>query len=116
VVYNEALVKRVMLLFSFDCLDCWYEELAIKIPPSIDKTLDDYVDGIIFVVVDSTGLKVYNRGEWIREIYGPKVWRKRGFIKMHVSFDIRKILSLRVTDERVKDHKMFKELIMSTGF
>jgi len=27
VVYNEALVKRVMLLFSFDCLDCWYEEL-----------------------------------------------------------------------------------------
>jgi hypothetical protein len=53
-----------------------------------------------------------------REIYGPKVGRKRGFIKMHVSFDIRsrKILSLRVTDERVRDHKMFKELIMSTGF
>jgi len=69
-------------------------------------------------VVDSTGLKVYNRGEWIREIYGPKVWRREGFIKMHISFDTRsrKILSLRVTDERVKDHKMFKELIMSTGF
>jgi len=27
VVYNEALVKRVMILFSFDCLDCWYEEV-----------------------------------------------------------------------------------------
>jgi len=27
VVYNEALVKRVMLLFSFDCLDCWDEEV-----------------------------------------------------------------------------------------
>jgi len=32
-------------------------------------------------------LKVYNRGEWVRELYGPKVRRKRGFIKMHVSFD-----------------------------
>jgi len=29
-------------------------ERAIKIPPSIDKTLDDYVDGVI-LVVDSTG-------------------------------------------------------------
>jgi len=27
VVYNEALVKRVVLLFSFDCLDCWGEEV-----------------------------------------------------------------------------------------
>jgi len=27
VVYNEALVKRVVMLFSFDCLDRWYEEL-----------------------------------------------------------------------------------------
>jgi len=32
---------------------------------------------------------------------------------MHVSFDTksRKILSLRITDERVRDHKMFKELV-----
>jgi len=32
---------------------------------------------------------------------------------MHVSFDTRsmKILSLRVTDERVRDHRMFKELV-----
>jgi len=48
-------------------------ERAIKIPPSIDKTLDDYVDGVI-LVVDSTGLKVYDRGEWVRELYGPKVY------------------------------------------
>jgi len=27
VVYNKALVKRVMLLFSLDCLDCWYDEV-----------------------------------------------------------------------------------------
>jgi len=27
VVYNEALVRRVMLLFSFDCLDRWYGEV-----------------------------------------------------------------------------------------
>jgi len=28
VVYNEALVMRVMLLFSFHCLDCWGEEVG----------------------------------------------------------------------------------------
>jgi len=72
-------------------------ERAIKIPPSIDKTIDDYVDGVI-IVVDSTGLKVYDRGEWVRELYGPKVWRKRGFIKMHVSFD--KEISYRVGEIR----------------
>jgi len=27
VVYDETLIKRVMLLFSFDCLDCWGEEV-----------------------------------------------------------------------------------------
>jgi len=32
-------------------------ERAIKIPLSIDKTIDECVDGII-LVVDSTGLKV----------------------------------------------------------
>jgi len=26
-VYDEALVRRVMLLFSFDCLDCCYDEV-----------------------------------------------------------------------------------------
>jgi len=58
-------------------------------------------------------LKVCNRGEWIRELYCPKVRKKRGFIKIHVSFDTRsrKILSLRVTDEGVRDHRMFKELV-----
>jgi len=72
-------------------------ERAVKIPPSIDKTLDDYVDGVI-LVVDSTGLKVYNRGEWVREIYYPKVKKKRGFIKMHVIFD--KEISYRVGEIR----------------
>jgi len=28
VVYDEALDRRVVLLFSFDCLDCWCEELG----------------------------------------------------------------------------------------
>jgi len=41
---------------------------------------------------------VYDRGEWVRELYGPKVKKKRGFIKMHVSFD--KEISYRVGEIR----------------
>jgi len=50
----RALSKRMVELRGKvpDYTTVW--ERVIKIPPSIDKTLDDYVDGII-LVVDSTG-------------------------------------------------------------
>jgi len=51
-VYNEALVKRVMLLFSFDCLDCWGEEVRsvnvgkvgapFKYPPHLHSKAQGY--------------------------------------------------------------------------
>ncbi len=63
----------------------------------------------IIVALDSTGMKVSNRGEWIRE-----KWKvRRGWIKVHVAVDVKtkKLLALEVTDERVGDGKMLKPLI-----
>ena len=59
--------------------------------------------------VDSTGLKQHNRGEWIRQRW--KV--RRGFVKMHVLVDVdtKKILAVRVTDDRTGDSPMFIPLL-----
>ena len=66
---------------------------------------DDY----FIIAIDSTGVKVSNRGEWIRHKWNVK----RGYLKIHVAVDIKKkrILSLIVTSEEVHDGKILPELI-----
>ena len=65
---------------------------------------DDY----FVIAIDSTGIKVTNRGEWIRHKWNVK----RGYLKIHVAVDIKKkkILSLQVTSEQVHDGKVLPEL------
>ena len=61
------------------------------------------------IAIDSTGLKVTNRGEWIR--HKRKV--KRGYLKIHIAVDIKRkrILSLDVTSEQVHDSQVLPVLI-----
>lgn len=61
------------------------------------------------IALDSTGIKVANRGEWMRH----KWHVRKGYLKIHVSVDIKKkrILSLEVTSEEVHDGKMLKKLV-----
>jgi IS5 family transposase len=66
---------------------------------------DDY----FVIAIDSTGVKVSNRDEWIRH-----KWKvKRGYLKIHVAVDIKRkrILSLNVTSEQVHDGKVLSELV-----
>ena len=59
----------------------WWRVSRVKvdIDPSVDRTKD------VTIAVDSTGIKVSNRGEWMRQ-----KWQvKRGFIKFHVAVDVR---------------------------
>jgi hypothetical protein len=65
----------------------------------------------IVIAVDSSGIKVANRGEWIR-----KKWRiRRGFIKMHLAVNIntKEIIALDITKEDTHDSKRFKDIIDS---
>ena len=81
--------------------------LNIKINDDDKSSLqhDDY----FVIVIDSTGIKVSNRGEWIR----PKWNVKRNYLKIHVAVDLKKkrILSLQVTSEQVHDGKVLPQLI-----
>lgn len=63
----------------------------------------------VVVAVDSTGIKVSNRGEWMRE-----KWRvRRGWIKVHSMIDVEtnQIPGLEVTDESVQDEQVFDLLL-----
>ena len=70
--------------------------LDIKISDD-DITKSNLHDDNFVIAIDSTGVKVTNRGEWIRHKWNVK----RGYLKIHVAVDIknRRILSLQVTSE-----------------
>jgi DDE family transposase len=67
--------------------------------------------GYLIIAVDSTGIKVTNRGQWIRDKWGIR----KGYLKIHIAVDIKskKILSMKVTDERVHDSKGLPELVQN---
>jgi hypothetical protein len=74
-----------------------------------DIRINEHVGNDIVIALDSTGIKVANRGEWIRH----KWHARRGYLKIHVAVDIKnkKIISLEVTSEEIHDGKMLKKLV-----
>ena len=81
--------------------------LDIKINDDEDKS-SLHTDNFV-IAIDSTGIKVSNRGEWIRHKWNVK----RGYLKIHVAVDIKRkrVLSLHVTSEEVHDGKILPELV-----
>lgn len=63
----------------------------------------------VVIAVDSTGVRVTNRGEWMREKWNTH----RGWIKVHLSVDVesKQILGLELTNEEVGDPEMFPSLL-----
>ena len=83
--------------------------LDIKISLDGADKSDLHNDDNFVIAIDSTGIKVTNRGEWIRH-----KWKvKRGYLKIHIAVDIKRkrILSLDVTSEQVHDSKVLPVLI-----
>jgi hypothetical protein len=78
----------------------------------MDIKINEHVGNDIVIAIDSTGIKVSNKGEWIRH----KWHIRKGYLKIHVAVDIKKkrILSLEVTSEEVHDGNMLKDLVDNT--
>ncbi|MDE1728976.1 MAG: IS5 family transposase [Thaumarchaeota archaeon] len=77
----------------------------------LDIKLSPKVGNNIIIAIDSTGIKVSNRGEWRRQ-----VWQmKRRFLKIHVGVDIEsnQVVSLKVTDDSVFDGHLLPHLVES---
>ncbi len=83
-------------------------DIKIKDGDNKDK---DFEEEYITIAVDSTGIKVTNRGQWMREKWKAK--NKKGYLKIHVAVNVKtkKILSMKVTDEHVHDSKALPELV-----
>ena len=85
-------------------------KVKVHLNPKINLEKDP-----ITIAVDSTGIKVTNRGEWIREKWNNNSNNKRrGFIKIHIAVNVRtkKVLLMEVTKEDVYDDgKMLKKLV-----
>lgn len=91
-----------------DFTTMWWRvsRIHVELDPSIN------LDEEVTIAVDSTGIKVANRGEWIRH-----KWKsRRGFIKIHIAVDIRskQIISMKVTREDVGDGRILKSLVRDT--
>ncbi len=72
----------------------------------------DFEDEYIIIAIDSTGIKVTYRGQWMRDKWHIKN-NKKGFLKIHVAVNVKskKILSIKVTDEHVHDSKALPKLV-----
>ena len=59
--------------------------MNIKVEDTVTKesTKDDY----IIIAIDSTGIKVTNRGQWLRDKWNIK---KKGYLKIHIAVDTKK--------------------------
>lgn len=79
----------------------------------LDLRLDEHLicsNEPVAIAVDSSGVKVTNRGDWVRKKHGLE---RRGWLKLHVAVDTRsgQILSMEVTEEDVHDTRILKPLV-----
>lgn len=76
--------------------------LKINIMPRRSK-------GKVAIVVDSTGIKVTNRGDWLRK----NRRKKKGYLKIHFAIDpkTKQVVSMDVTREYVHEGTRLKELV-----
>jgi len=80
------------------------QRLDVKLNDTLSKSSDEVV-----LALDASGVKVTNRGEWIRH-----KWKvKRGYLKIHIAVDVKRkeILALEVTKEKVPDGGRLKNLV-----
>jgi len=110
----RALHKYVPALQVADYTTIAKRIAKMKLP---EELLIDDGDEDVEIAADSTGMKVTNRGDWIR-----KKWKvHRGWVKVHIVVDVskekkgrRKVLAIEVTDERIADSKEFDVLLKKT--
>ena len=83
--------------------------LDIKINDTDSKN-KQFKDEYIVIAIDSTGINVTNRGQWMKDKWNV---RKKGYLKIHIAVNVKskKILSIKITDEHVHDSKALPELV-----
>ncbi len=101
----EGFARRLGKLISIPAPD--YSTLSLRIPKLDLPPIYEPKEGeAIVIAIDSTGIKVTNRGEWMRK-------KRKGYIKIHVGVDIetKQVVSLEVSDDRTSDGEKLVPLV-----
>ena len=91
---------------DYSTIDRRTNKLKIDVDPKLDGAKP------VTIAVDSSGIKVSNSGDWIREKWGADK-NRRSYLKVHLAVDTRtkKIVAMDVTKEHVHDTRRFKRLV-----
>jgi len=90
---------------DYSTIDRRVNRLGVRLGDEEERS---YGDDLI-ITVDASGIKVANRGDWMRH-----KWKiRRGYLKIHIAVDVKrkKILALKVTDEKTGDGGMLQPLV-----
>src|SRR6478609_5706121 len=83
--------------------------LNIKVEDATITNNESIKDNYIIIAIDSTGIKVTNRGQWIRDKWNIR----KGYLKIHIAVDTKskKIIWVKVTDQHIHDSKVLPKLV-----
>ena len=84
------------------------ERRMVKLGLDLVKSLEHPEDAQI-VAIDSTGIKLYNSGQWIREKHN----KKGPFLKLHIAVNVKgkQAVAIEVTEDSVGDSKLGLKLV-----
>ena len=101
--------RKVPSIPDYTTINRRINRLNIKIENTTDDS-KEFKDAYIIIAIDSTGIKVTNRGQWMQDKWKIK---KKGYLKIHIAVNVKtkKILSIKVTDEHVHDSKALPGLV-----
>ena len=104
-----------MQVLNFQAYIPHYSTISRRIN-KLEIKINEKLGNDIVIALDSTGIKVASRGEWMQHKWHV---RKKGYLKIHVAaVDIKKkrILSLEVTSEEVhEDGKMMLNKLVDSA-
>ncbi len=90
------------------------EQLVVQIHEKVPKEIiDEIKNGYAKIAIDSSGLTVTCRGEWLRYKHKEgKIACRKGFVKIHISVDVFRgtILGVEITDEKASDSSALPSL------
>lgn len=102
----ESLQKWVQIpdVISYSQIQRRITKLGLDLVKSLVKQEDAQI-----IAIDSTGIKLYNSGEWIRE----KHKKKKPFLKLHIAVNIKtkQAVAIEVTEDSIGDNKLGLKLI-----
>jgi hypothetical protein len=100
---------KVPSILHYTTISRRINRLNINVEDTTTNVKESINDNYIIIAIDSTGIKVTNRGQWLRDKWNIR----KGYLKIHIAVDVKskKIISLKVTDENVHDGKVLPRLV-----